>query len=255
LDLHQSLYGWGYFEVEGSGERLRGVNPILNSVARLCRRSRGKDFGIQAVVTYNYDNLLELAIERSACKFLPVWKSSAPLEKPARPIFHVHGYIPARGNSPDPASIVFTEAQYHAAANDPYSWSNLCQIQCMSSSLGLMVGLSLMDSGMRRLLNALKITPLRKPTFALLKKPQWPVPTDQELNIIHESAEQYQQKLEGSGIKAPMERNAQIREIIDVVNRNEQENHAKMLQEFGITPIWVEDYNQVPGILDSILAG
>ena len=252
-DLHKSLYGGGYFY--RFAEQVRQVNAVLNSVAQLCRLTRGKDFGIQAVVTYNYDNLLELATKGSACEFVPVWKSSAPLKESARPIFHVHGYIPAEGNVPDPDSIVFTEAQYHAAANDPYSWSNLCQIQCMSSSIGLMVGLSLTDSNMRRLLTALKITPLRKSTFALLKKPQWPVPTEQELNTIHESAQQYKEKLEGSGIKAPMERNVQMREIIDVVNRNEQDNHAKMLEEFGITPIWFEEYDQVPGILDSILAG
>ena len=80
-------------------------------------------------MTYNYDNLLELATEQSICKFVPVWKSSAPLKEQERPIFHVHGYLPMRGSSSEPDGIVFTEAQYHAAANDPYSWSNLCQIQ------------------------------------------------------------------------------------------------------------------------------
>jgi hypothetical protein len=205
-------------------------------------------------VTYNYDNLLELATKGSACEFVPVWKSSAPLKEPARPIFHVHGYIPARGNAPDPYSIVFTEAQYHAAANDPYSWSNLCQIQCMSSSVGLMVGLSLTDSNMRRLLNALKITPLRQPSFALLKKPQWPVPTTEELDAIHQRAQQYRQQHEGSGIKAGTSRNEEMLEIIDVVNRNEQAHHAKMLEELGISPIWFEEYEQLPEILDSIVA-
>ncbi len=206
-------------------------------------------------MTYNYDNLLELATEGSTCKFVPLWKSSAPLKEPARPIFHVHGYIPAQGDSSELESIVFTEAQYHAAANDPYSWSNLCQIQCMSSSVGLMVGLSLTDSNMRRLLNALKITPLRKPSFALLKKPQWPVPGPSELDAIHQRAQEYWEKLDGSGIKANRDRNEQMLEIINVVNQNEQANHAKMLEEFGITPIWFEEYEQVPEILDSILMG
>src|SRR5262245_61821664 len=250
-DLRKSLYGVEPFY--GSGERLREVNPVLKSVSQLCRLSNSKGSGIQAVVTYNYDNLLELATEGS--DFIPVWKSSAPLKERERPIFHVHGYIPARGDSSELESIVFTEAQYHAAANDPYSWSNLCQIQCMSSSVGLMVGLSLTDPNMRRLLNALKITPLHQRNFALLKKPQWPVPDASELNGIHERAQQLWEKLDRSGIKANSNRNEQMLEIINVVNRNEQDNHAKMLQEFGITPIFVEDYDQLPGILDSILAG
>jgi len=251
--LRTSLYGGGEFY--GSGEKLRYVNHTLNSVSQLCRLSEPTAPGIQAVVTYNYDNLLEMATAGSTCEFVPVWKSSAPLKEAARPIFHVHGYIPARGNGSDPESIVFTEAQYHAAANDPYSWSNLCQIQCMSSSVGLRVGLSLTDSSMRRLLNALKITPLRKPSFALLKKPQWPIPDASELDAIHSRAQQYREKLEGSGVKTDMRRNEEMLKIIEMVNKNEQTAHAKMLEELGINPIWFEEYDQVPGILDSILAG
>jgi SIR2-like domain len=246
-DLRKCLYGGGDFHPYGPD--LCAVNPTLKSVSKLCRGS-----GIQAVVTYNYDNLLEVATEGSPCEFLPVWKSSAPLDERARAIFHVHGYIPVEGNGSKPEGIVFTEAQFHAAANDPYSWSNLCQIQCMSNSVGLMVGLSLTDPNMRRLLNALKITPLRKPNFALLKKPQWPLPKGSELKAIHQSAGQYQQKLQGSGIKAKMSRNEEMLKIIEIVNQNDHTFHAKMLEELGINPIWFEEYDQLPGILDSIVA-
>jgi hypothetical protein len=251
-DLRTTLYVGGNFY--GDGRQLRHANRLLDSVSKLCEGSRSEGSGIQAVVTYNYDNLLELATAQSVCKFVPVWRSSAPLQEGERPIFHVHGYIPDRGSSSEPDGIVFTEAQYHAAANDPYSWSNLCQIQCMSSSVGLMVGLSLTDSNMRRLLNALKITPLRKPSFALLKKPEWPTPAPAELEAIHDKAGQYLERFTRSGIKADPNRNNQILKIIQAVNQNEQKVHADMLKELGIEPIWFDEYEQLPGILDSILA-
>ena len=107
---------------------------------------------------------------------------------------------------------------------------------------------------MRRLLNALKITPLRKRSFALLKKPQWPAPAPAELDAIHEKARQYWEKFDRSGMKANPNRNDQMLQIIQAVNQNEQTVHAKMLEELGINPIWFDEYEQVPPILDSILA-
>ncbi len=250
-DLRTALYAGGNFY--GGAEMLRQANPVLASVSDICRTSTQNGPGIQAVVTYNYDSLLEIALTGGQCRFVPVWKSSKPLTHPERPIFHVHGYIPPDSSGSEPDGIVFTEEQYHSAANNPYSWSNLCQIQCMSNSVGLMVGLSLTDSNMRRLLNALKITPLRKPCFALLKRPEWPQPANVDLDEIHEMAEQYFRKFQRSGIKADGGRNDQMMRIITAVNGEEQATHTKMLEDLGITPIWYEDHNQaVPAILQAI---
>jgi hypothetical protein len=250
-DLRATLYAGGSFYT--SGERLQAANPVLASVSSLCRRSQPGGAGVTAVVSYNYDNLLEMATEGSGCRFVPVWKSSTPLAETERPIFHVHGFIPMMGRTSEPDSIVFTESQYHAAANDLYSWSNLCQIQCMSSTVGLMVGLSLTDSNMRRLLNALKTTPMRKRSFALLKKPSWATPRADELDAIHEKARQYAERFDRSGVKADFSRNPEMLQIIDAVNQSEQAIHGRMLDELGITPIWFESFEDVPCILNSIL--
>ena len=250
-DLHTTLYSERDFS--RSAEMLRSENPLLKAVSDLCQKSQLDGAGIQAVVTYNYDNLLEKATEGSPCKFVPVWKSSEPLSERDRPIFHVHGYIPMQGASSEPDHIVFTEAQYHAAANDPYSWSNLCQIQCMSSSVGLMVGLSLTDSNMRRLLSALKTTPLRKRGFALLKRPKWPQPAGKDPDAIHEKAQQYRDKLDRNGVKAEESRNDEMLEIFEAVNQHDQASQTQMLENFGITPIWVKCHEDIPPILQSIL--
>jgi len=249
-DLHATLYAGGNFY--GSAEALRNANPLLKSVSDLCRQSQVNGPGIQRVVTYNYDDLLEIATRGSRCKFVSIWKSSDPSSDDERPIFHVHGFIPVHGTTSEPDDIVFTEAQYHSAANDPYSWSNLCQIQSMSSSVGLTVGLSLTDSNMRRLLTALKTTPLRKRIFALLEKPEWPEPRGAELDEIHEKARQYLDKFERSGVKTAGGRNDQMLEIVKAVNQHEQASQTRMLENLGVTPIWYDGHEKVPPILDSI---
>jgi hypothetical protein len=251
-DLRATLYAGGDFH--GTADSLRGANPLLRAVSDLCRSSQSDGPGIQGVVTYNYDNLLEISTEGSRCKFVPLWKSSEPIIGDERPIFHVHGFIPVHGTTSEPEHIMFTEAQYHSAANDPYSWSNLCQIQSMSSSEGLMIGLSLTDSNMRRLLSALQKTPLRKSIFALLKRLEWPEPSSEELDAIHERARQYLEKFERSGVKAKDGRNDQMLEIIKAVNQHEQASQTQMLENFGITPIWYDEHEKLPAILDSILA-
>lgn len=85
---------------------------------------------------------LTTMIHASQRSFIPVWKSSNVPTVDQRAIIHVHGFIPIVGEGSPPGEIVFMEQQYHAAAHSPYSWSNLSQIQCLSSSVGLMIGLS-----------------------------------------------------------------------------------------------------------------
>jgi len=258
-DLRTTLYAglsdessglWEYPQVS----MLRGGNATLDGVAELCWRTEANGSGLHAVITYNYDNLLETVTEGSQCSFLPVWKSSSLLTGSQRPIIHVHGYIPAVGQGSPPEEIVFTEQQYHAAAHSPYSWSNLSQIQCLSASIGLMVGLSLSDRNMRRLLDAIRITPLRQRQFAILRKPEWEQPKSQDLEEIHKKAVAYIELFARSGAKkSGSGRSEEMLGIFHVLNGFEEDNYNKLLSEMGITPIWYSDHKDVGQILRSIL--
>lgn len=258
-DLRTTLYA-GYSE-EGSGrwespqvEMIRDENATLKAVAELCWKTEPSGRGLHAVITYNYDNLLEIVTVGSPCSFLPVWKSSGLLTGNQRPIVHVHGYIPAVGQGSPPDEIVFTEQQYHAAAHSPYSWSNLSQIQCLSASVGLMVGLSLSDRNMRRLLDAVRITPLRKHQFVILRRPEWEQPKSQDLEEIHKKAVSYIDRFERSGAKkSGARRSEEMLGIFQVLNGFEEENYNKILFQMGITPIWYSDHQEVGQILHSIL--
>ena len=209
-----------------------------------------------AIVTYNYDSLVETVTQRSPCKWKPIWKSSELVSDGARPIIHVHGYIPAVGSTSPPEDIVFTEQQYHAAAHSPYSWSNLSQIQCLTSSVGLMVGLSLSDRNMRRLLDAVRVTPLHKRQFAILEEPKWQEPKARELERIHKRAISYLDRFKKSGAKTKGPNRAeQMLGIFKELNTFEEANYTLMLEALGITPIWYPhgEHERIGPLLRSIV--
>jgi len=260
---------------------LCSANPTLDAVAGLCNASAPKhQKGVRSVITYNYDNLLEMTLKPDG--FQPIFNQSDRHEK-GLPIYHVHGYVPADDQSGSRGEdIVFTEDQYHQSAQNPYSWRNLIQIQALSRSVGLMVGLSLADRNMRRFLDAVRHSPLQSQNFALLRKSKHREATDEELDRIHEKAKGYMEKFQRSGlktgrsaeealylrpgikserprftkaaIKGDPQYRTEIRGILEMVENFDQAEQEFVLQDIGITPIWYETYDEIPKILSQIHA-
>lgn len=251
-DLKETLYAAYYQDIENSRisfnkDNLLNANPTLKVIAELC-----KNGGINNVITYNYDSLLETILDDFPHQ--PIW-GNFNLSSEALPIYHVHGYIPfIEQDSSKPHQIVFTEDQYHFVAHDPYNWSNLVQIKCMSNSVGLMIGLSLSDRNMRRLFDAVKTAPYKTTNFALLPRPHNYNPNFDELDKIHSMAVEYKDKFENSGIKgAPGIKGpnwrTEIRGIFEEVENKGLSLQEKVLNQLGIHPIWYNDHNEIPDIL------
>ncbi len=240
-------------------QALRTANKTLDAVAQLCEGRPDRQRGVKSVITYNYDSLLETALMDSP--FTPIFRSE-PLSQRNIPIYHVHGYVPLKGEGSAAQDVVFTEEQYHFAAQNAYSWANLAQIQCMSSSTGLMIGLSLSDRNMRRLLDAVSRTPAKTQNFALLQKPRWKEPDDLELEKIDKKAQEYYEKFARSGIKArgdfgPAIKGrsswqSEIMQITGEVWNVDVEYQTTVLEQLGIFPIWYQDHDEIPGILAEI---
>ncbi|QXD14525.1 SIR2 family protein [Rhodocaloribacter litoris] len=253
-DLRATLYaGFGddpaYLALDP--RELRSGNTTLDAVARLCEAGLAAGAGgVRAVVTYNYDCLLEVALNGRDVQ--PLWRP-APLRPGTLPIYHVHGYVPPSGEGSTASQIVFTEDQYHLAAQDAYSWSNLVQLHSMSGTVGLMIGLSLSDRNMRRLLDALTRTALPCEQYALLQMPPPRQPSEADLRAIHERAITYMERFERSGIKGVARKGPswqeQIRGILEAVEQVGVEQNTKVLKELGVTPIWYKDHAEIPGLL------
>jgi SIR2-like domain len=253
--LHETLYAG--FALEGTRSiqppqvpALLQANPTLRAIAELCTKTDSRRAPIRSVITYNYDNLLELAMEGTPVQ--PIWRGDQRLKRGAMPVYHVHGYIPIEGSRSTPEEVVFTEEQYYLAAQNAYSWSNIIQIKHLSSSVGLMIGLSLTDRNMRRLLDALKKTPLPPENYVLLQRPQWPKPDSNDLNRVDAKAKLYFDRFRKSGRKTGNKKYTQIKEIIEGVEESDFFEQQLILEELGVHPIWYKDHNEVPQIIKSI---
>ncbi|WP_372370088.1 SIR2 family protein [Candidatus Uabimicrobium sp. HlEnr_7] len=266
-------------------DSLRGGNPTLDAIAYLCEKSTSSR-GIQSVVTYNYDDFLEISLEGTATE--SIYTSTIPsLQKLS--IYHVHGFIPIRQQLPRSSvdQLVFTETQYNKVAGDPNHWSNKVQLSTMSNSIGVMIGLSLADRNMRRLLYAAKNEHTHTRNYALLKRDKLSITTD-ALESINDKAIDYMHNFQKSGAnrdfssslmganragvkrgmkkksRAPMRKTAapmesgepryryEIRGIIEQVEKLDFEQQEFVMKELGVHPIWYDHHDEIPEILKQI---
>jgi hypothetical protein len=233
-------------------DSILAANQTLASVAKLCSKEHHGQRRTQAVVTYNYDDLLEMALQQGEIQ--SIWKADQEVENTRLPIYHVHGYVPLHGEGSTEEEIIFTEEQYYLASHNAYAWSNLVQLKCLSSSVGLMIGMSLTDRNVRRLLDALRKAPIRAENYILLKKPRWPQLSDEEVADIDVKAREYFRKFTRSGIKRNERRNLEIRKIIKAVERRDVHEEEATLESLGVRPIWFSNYSQIPEIIRAIIS-
>lgn len=149
-----------------------GAFGLLAALARLCMRPE-----IIAVVTYNFDMLLELAMkDLLAERGTPVrpdrsWINRHPfpiarqfdrppeaVPHPQLAVYHVHGCLPPTG---DPthltcAPVVLSQQDYTRTMQDPYAWEESSQLHFLRSYPCLFVGLSMTDWNILRLLQSAK---------------------------------------------------------------------------------------------------
>jgi hypothetical protein len=217
------------------------------------------------VVTYNYDDLLEWILGRhphqSVWTQQSLWKAVRS-KSPRLPIYHVHGFVPLQGGTGSVLDeIVLTEDQYHRAAQNPYSWNNLVQMRTLSDFVGLMIGLSLTDRNLRRILDNLRAMPARNKSYALMKKPDpWKVEAADLTSILETMKERVRTgvepfwsekdiaKLDGPAIHEPI-----IRMIRDVQTLDWRREEAT-LEELGVTVIWYEEHDEIARVIQTIIS-
>ncbi len=154
-----------------------------------------------------------------------------------------------------------------------------------------MVGLSLADRNIRRLLEALRHSPVQPNIFALMQKPKPVDVTDDDTEAIHSRAKAIVHDFEDAGIKfedyygtesvGAMRQGRQrpglkravfdpssggprlpvkgqtryayeIRKIIAQVDRLEQRFQTEVLRSLGVAPIWYDSHDEIPDILTVI---
>ncbi len=238
-------------------------NKTLSALAEMCSKSTYGTSGVRRVVSYNFDDLLELRLGTSP--HCTIWGKSNT--RPARlPIYHVHGYLPTRNpDSPYPANkashpneIVLTEDQYHREAATPYAWSNLIQLQSTSDSVGLTVGLSMTDPNMRRLLDIGAQTSVKPEIYSLQQRRVHPPLTSKQLEAIAAMTNQLLQsrpwlrgRMTGKSITASKSFVDRCRKHWVRMEDLVFERQVKVMNELGVQPIWCA-HDEIPDLLAEV---
>jgi hypothetical protein len=126
---------------------------LLSTIAKAARPLIGK-LGVKAIITYNFDDLLEQHLEEKGTDYKSIYREGDFEISTKRPIYHVHGFIPSKPDKYvdlDKSLLVFSEDGYLSLQNDPYSWSNLVQLKALRESTCILIGLSGIDPNLRRL--------------------------------------------------------------------------------------------------------
>src|SRR4051812_5039151 len=123
----------------------------LRAISELITKSN-KRSGVDSVVTFNFDDLLERELRRRNVAVQPITSGDRQQGSGLR-VIHAHGYVPVDG----PLSrkdIVFTEPDYHRLTESVFHWSLSDVVDRLRKSTVLFVGLSMSDPSLRRLLDA-----------------------------------------------------------------------------------------------------
>lgn len=189
---------------------------LINALVELARPQRNAK-PLDSIITFNFDGLIEENLENNNIIYSSIYKEGMRIKTEELPIYHVHGYLPRVGTVTEDNGVVFSEDSYHNQFIEPFSWSNLIQLNKLSQMTCLLVGLSMTDPNLRRLLDVAN----RKNS-------------DKELNhfIIKKSPVSFD-KME------PVDELAKLLEEQDA-------------NELGLNVLWVDDFSEIPDIIRKI---
>lgn len=209
-----------------------GKSALVKALARLAVHAEGRR-GVNAILTYNYDLLLEEEFDAIGRPYrrLDRKDQAAGIGIPIR---HVHGYL---GRAPIPDEwIVLNESAYHAEYANPFSWSNVVQVNTFRESSCLFVGLSMTDPNLRRLLEGARVT--ATPThYACPRKT---------------GLEAFDEYLDGLAGDPSAGQRARIEDRLRLVGMLADSNRGAALEGLGVTVVWFDDFDGLPGLIDRV---
>lgn len=197
---------------------VQGTEPInyaletdmMKAIVELARpKRRGKR--LESIINFNFDDLIEGALTKHHIEYCSIWKEGQTHGIDELPIYHVHGFLPNKRNFEEP-NLVFSEEAYHSQFIDPYSWSNLIQLNTFSTNICLFVGLSLSDPNLRRLLDISWRRNQRCKHYIIMRKALQKSRTDEIATMLFEQD----------------------------------------ANSLGLNVIWCSDFSEIPSILSSI---
>jgi hypothetical protein len=204
---------------------------LIKAIAEMCMPLR-TGAKVKSVITYNFDDLLERQLNVQSIRHHSIYTDDDFIDPDELPVYHVHGFLPENTDDYDgleKSTLVFSEEGYHLIYSDSYHWSNLVQLSNLRENHCLMVGLSMTDPNLRRLLD-ISSRNIDKPRhFAFMKRLSLDGFRTNEKKVIIKNSDAAERFLERHH------------------NLNEE-----IMRELGVSVIWYTDYDEIPKILKEI---
>jgi hypothetical protein len=215
----------------------------LSAIADLIAEGASQGL-IPAVVTFNYDDLLENELTRRNVPHYPVW-SHRQTRGRGLPILHPHGFLPRKGTPPD-AGVVFSEDEYHRVSGTVFHWAVEDVVHHLRHHSALFLGLSMSDPNLRRLLDASYVRGEIPAHWQVQRRKT--IPRAAMFKAAEDIARRAV-KEEADEAHTGLERMAEALRIgLKLAERFDRELHQSM----GVKTIWMEHYGDIPGLLKAI---
>lgn len=224
-------------------------SDLLKEVRQFCIAA-GKSPNLDSIITYNYDDLMEQCLRNIGIDipFMPIHARGMKHEQHQLPIYHVHGYLPQKGQLTTKNRVVLSEDGYHQQYSDVYGWSNLIQINKFKDHNCLFIGLSFSDPNLRRLLDiARNERGDENIHHYCFKRKHNKIAVKAKLEkILVENEEILEEKA-----KNQLGLDDVVDELVKLMETFE-ENDAL---SFGVGILWVNSYDEIPATLKNIRLG
>jgi len=224
----------------------KAQSQTINEIINFCV-APGKSPNIDSIITYNYDDIIENSLDNLNIDidYKSIYGVGMNPEKGQIPIYHVHGYLPRKGKLSNENIITLGENVYHEQYSDVYSWNNLVQLNKFREKTCLFIGISLADPNMRRLLDIARLhLGSKEKNHYIIKRRNNLENIKIQLDKLLESNEELKNDKVRANLKLD-ETSDLLKEIFESFEENDTDS-------FGLKTIWIDDFNEIPLILQSI---
>lgn len=219
------------------------IIPLYREIRQFCIAPRNKP-NLDSIITFNYDDILENCLSQLEIEipFKSIYSARMKPKADELPIYHVHGFLPRDGKLDSKNKITLSEDLYHQLYTDVYSWSNIVQINKFTNNTCLFIGTSFTDPNLRRLLDVAKEQRGDKLISHYLFRERY------NKEEIKNKISEVMLKLNKEINDSEEELNLKTEIFIKIMNKFEEEDALS----FGVSIIWVDDYDEIPTILSYI---
>ena len=204
--------------------------------------------GVAAVVTFNFDDLLEEELQDRNVPFVPI-VSPDRQSGPGVRILHVHGFVPRQGPIAR-APMVFTEPDYHRLTESMFHWGLSEIVDALRKRTVLFLGLSMSDPSLRRLLDASRNAQI-PPHYQIQKRHAVDArDLPAAMADVERRARLYAEQMgTGSDEAKPPEA---LADAVQAAVKQADTYDREVFESMGVKTIWVDSFDHIPAVVDAI---